>query len=79
MTAHLASWEVPQVPLEGKTQEVVVHKVPCEERDHPWGRVGVQEVVGLPSVDQLQVKTEVTHIEKIKCDKFKHTDMLYTY
>lgn len=73
----MASWGVPQVPLEGKTQEVVVHKVPCVERDHPWGRVGVQEVVGLPSVDQLLVKTEVTHIEKVKCDKSKHTDMLY--
>lgn len=79
-TAYLASWEVPQVPLEGKTQEVVVHKVPCVERDHPWGRVGVQEVVGPPSVDQLLVKTEskVTHIEKVKCDKSKHTDLLYT-
>lgn len=78
-TAYLASWEVPQVLLQGKTQEVVVHKVPCVERDHPWGQVGVQEVVGLPSVDQCQVMPKVTHIEKVKCDKSKHTDMLCTH
>lgn len=79
MTAYLASWEAPQALLEGKTQAVVVHKVPCAERDHPWGRVGVQEVVGPPSVDHLRVKTEVTHIDKVKCDKSKHTGMLYTH
>lgn len=60
-TPYLVSWEVPQDPLEGKTQAVAARRGPCEERDHPWGQVGVPEEVVQASVDQLQVKAEVTH------------------
>lgn len=59
--SYLVLWEDPQDLWEGKTQVVVVHRGPCEERDHPWGRAEVLEAVGRPSVDPLQVNAEDTH------------------
>lgn len=63
-SAYLASWEGPQDPVERRTQVVAVQRGPCEGKDHPWGRAGVLEVVGPPSVDRLQVEAEDTHTHR---------------
>lgn len=84
-TPHVVSWEVRQGPSEGRTQAVAARRGPCEERDHPWGRVGVLEAVGQPSANQIQVKAEDTcaracahkhteNKEKVRCDTAKHTE-----
>ena len=52
--AYSASWKGPPVPWEGRNQEVGVHRELYEERDHPWGPLGLQVGEGPPSLDLLQ-------------------------
>lgn len=71
----------------GRNLEVVVHKGIYEERGHPWGPSGVQEVVHPPFSDHLQgesfdqVQTAVTETERKMSQRLDHryTHMLNTH
>lgn len=62
----------------GRNLEVVVHKGIYEERGHPWGPSGVQEVVHPPFSDHLQgesfdqVQTAVTETERKMSQRLDH-------